>query len=147
MILNAGDEIGVRGSICERVTIVGPGGPGGVRLPWARRVDGWSPGAESNTSETKVRVRFFIVSKNVNGQLLTTSVSGVGSYSWTLHTRENISAQERVLVAIISRFCKAKRATVVGARNDTSQIPMHAAAAFISCVIGKSAVFRYKFPK
>src|ERR1017187_5446240 len=30
------DEIGVRGSTCESVSIVGPGAPGGVRLPWAK---------------------------------------------------------------------------------------------------------------
>jgi hypothetical protein len=27
--------IGVRGSTCESVNIVGAGAPGGVRLPWA----------------------------------------------------------------------------------------------------------------
>ena len=32
-------EMGVRGSICASVFIVGPGGPGGVRLPWAKTVE------------------------------------------------------------------------------------------------------------
>ncbi len=31
---------GVRGSICESVNIVGAGAPGGVRLPWAKAVEG-----------------------------------------------------------------------------------------------------------
>jgi hypothetical protein len=39
VIVNGSDEIGVRGSICERVFIVGAGGPGGVRVPWAKRVE------------------------------------------------------------------------------------------------------------
>ena len=30
------DEIGVRGAICESVSIVGPGGPGGVKAPWPK---------------------------------------------------------------------------------------------------------------
>ena len=31
------DEIGVRGSIWDKVFIVGPVNPGGVRLPWATK--------------------------------------------------------------------------------------------------------------
>jgi len=34
-----GVEIGVRGSICERVIMVGPGAPGGVSAPWAKQVE------------------------------------------------------------------------------------------------------------
>ena len=34
-MLNGAVEMGVRGSICERVIIVGAGAPGGVRLPCA----------------------------------------------------------------------------------------------------------------
>jgi len=34
-MVNGAEEIGVRGSICARVFIVGAGAPGGVRLPWA----------------------------------------------------------------------------------------------------------------
>ena len=34
------DEIGVRGSICASVFIVGAGAPGGVRLPWANKAEG-----------------------------------------------------------------------------------------------------------
>jgi hypothetical protein len=33
--MNGAAEMGVRGWICERVSIVGPGAPGWVRLPWA----------------------------------------------------------------------------------------------------------------
>jgi len=33
-------KIGVRDSIWSRVFIVGAGAPGGVRLPWAKAVDG-----------------------------------------------------------------------------------------------------------
>jgi len=33
-------EMGVRGSICVSVFIVGAGAPGGVRLPWAKTVEG-----------------------------------------------------------------------------------------------------------
>ena len=34
------EEMGVRGSNCDSVTIVGPGGPGGVKLPWAYKDEG-----------------------------------------------------------------------------------------------------------
>ena len=34
------EEIGVRGSIWARVFIEGAGGPGGVRLPWAKMDSG-----------------------------------------------------------------------------------------------------------
>lgn len=35
-MVNGSDEIGVRGSICDNVLIVGAGAFGGVKLPWAR---------------------------------------------------------------------------------------------------------------
>ena len=41
---------GVRGSICESVSIVAPGGPGGERLPWAKAVESWVLSVESSTS-------------------------------------------------------------------------------------------------
>jgi hypothetical protein len=34
VIVYGNDEIGVRGSICVSVFIVGAGAPGGARLPW-----------------------------------------------------------------------------------------------------------------
>src|SRR5882762_2336850 len=35
-MVKGAEEISARGSIWSSVFIVGPGGPGGVRLPWAR---------------------------------------------------------------------------------------------------------------
>src|SRR5271166_1060175 len=47
------DEIGMRGSICVSVIIVGAGPPGGVRLPWAKAVERWWLRVRSNTAAAK----------------------------------------------------------------------------------------------
>ncbi len=39
-MMNGADETGVRGSIWERVFIVGAGAPGGARLPCPNKAEG-----------------------------------------------------------------------------------------------------------
>ena len=47
-MVNGRAEMGVRGSICARVFMEGAGGPGGVRLPWAKMVCGRRAAAKSS---------------------------------------------------------------------------------------------------
>ena len=53
-------SIGMRGSICARDLNVGAGGPGGVRLPWAR-VESWKVRVDRNASVNAAQRLFFIV--------------------------------------------------------------------------------------
>ena len=60
-MVNGAAEMGVRGSICASVFIVGAGAPGGVSKPWARAVESWELKVESKTTAaSERRILFFI---------------------------------------------------------------------------------------
>src|SRR5689334_2731636 len=62
-MVNGNAEIGLRGSICSSVLNVGPGAPGGVRLPWANAV-----GLETIKAANVSHNTEFVVSDQARGR-------------------------------------------------------------------------------
>ncbi len=59
--MNGSDEMGERGSICSSVFIVGPGGPDGMRFPWAVAFIGMKINAPEMKDENRGAIAFMVV--------------------------------------------------------------------------------------